>query len=103
MRNKNNKSAETFFCQFSDGTSFSSSVDLDQLHRTLDAPVTSVSPPPVKKHLIPEYINWMHSVMSTLATRTGRSIVYAYPSEVPDESLCIMYKPDGSRDFIPEG
>jgi len=53
---------------------------------------------------MPEYIAWMHTVMSTLAQRLGRVINYCYPSKVPGEDpVFYMYKPDGSYQHIPEG
>ncbi len=39
-----------------------------------DRRTSSAATPPVKKHLLPEYIAWMHTVMSTLAKRLGRSV-----------------------------
>ncbi len=103
MRKNKPVSTESFSCQFSDGTSVSFSVDLQKLQQTLNTGATAIPRPPVKKHLMPEYITWMHTVMATLAKRLGRSIPYMYPSETPDQDICFVYQPDGSYHEIPEG
>ena len=104
MSRHNNERPRVFTCRFSDGSSVSFSVDLEHLSRALDEQVSSIPPPPVKKELMPEYIAWMHTVMSTLAQRLGRVINYCYPSKVPGEDpVFYMYKPDGSYQHIPEG
>ena len=103
MSKKKAPAKETFTCRFSDGTTICFTINLKNLQHILDTNFTSVPKPPVKKHLLPEYINWMHTVMSTLARHLGRAVPYCYPSGNPDLPLFYVYRPDGSYEEIPEG
>ena len=103
MRKLKQQPDETFNCRFSDGTSVSFAINLKTLRRAIDSSIASIPQPPVKKELLPEYINWMHTVMSTLARRLGRSIPYCYPSTPPEEPVFYLYRPDGSYEVIAEG
>jgi hypothetical protein len=89
---------ETFSCGFSDNSRVTVSFDIEVL-KVSSNPVTDLyfewetKPSP---KVIPEYIRWMHTIMSQVAKRTNQRILYIYPSSKGSGMESYSYEKDGS-------
>lgn len=88
--------SETFSCKFKGGPSVTVRFDIEALERGKDIKDVAEfqwSGTPSRK-IIPDYVRWMHTVMSQIAKRTGKRILYAYPGG--SEGMAYVYEPDGT-------
>ena len=92
------RSVETYSCKFSDDSNVTVSFDMEAM-KVAKNPTTILKfewdGKPNRKAIV-EYVTWMHTVMSQIAKRISKSILYVYPTGNGSECVMYSYEKDGT-------
>lgn len=96
---------ETFQAAFGGGASVTVQVDYTALQKAIgttsqlnwiEAKWTGQPTP----ETIPQYVAWMHTVMSQVAKRVQQDIMYGYPGRTLNQPRYFVYRADGSYEEV---